>query len=49
MQAVRGAEQLQLRQLGGHALSTAAFVVYTLVRLGYVGGEAEAARKEKAA
>lgn len=37
-QAARGAEALAPRQLGGHAASTCAFVIYTLLRLGYFGG-----------
>lgn len=47
-QAARGAENLLSHQLAGHALSTVAFFVYSLVRLGYVGGAGGAAEGRKA-
>jgi hypothetical protein len=48
-QAARGAESLLPHQLAGHALSTGAFLVYSLVRLGYMGGAGPAVggRKDK--
>jgi hypothetical protein len=46
-EAARGAEYLQSHQLAGHALSTGAFFLYTLVRLGYVGAAKPAAGDKK--